>query len=93
MNAERHRVRGFGRLEDGLHGDDDGLHGDDPAGRAARGLLRGEPGDQRMLLTLVSLDRLERITAKLSPTAPSGSTASASPTAPPDPTTPSGLTG
>ncbi|MGO9503777.1 MAG: hypothetical protein ACLPUO_19915 [Streptosporangiaceae bacterium] len=37
----------------------------DPAKLAATGLLRGEPGDQRLLLSLVSLDRLRRLLSRL----------------------------
>jgi hypothetical protein len=37
----------------------------DPAKLAASGLLRGEPGDQRLLLSLVGLDRLRPLLARL----------------------------
>jgi hypothetical protein len=37
----------------------------DPAKLAARGLLRGEPGDQRLLLTVADPDRLRRMLTRL----------------------------
>jgi hypothetical protein len=38
---------------------------DDPAKLTARGLLRGEAGDQRMLLSVVGLDHLQKLAARL----------------------------
>jgi hypothetical protein len=38
---------------------------DDPAKLTATGLMRGEPGDRRMLLSLVGLDHLEKLAARL----------------------------